>query len=137
MEETGGSGGGMGCLAKLSPTPRTILLNRFVAALMPAAARASRRVGGRSGVRRCFLLQWLREMGDISETTMAGALATDEVTKILNLKVLSKLNALQDFSRQCIETLSQLLSSYLPCFAGGSSSESSLEVDSIDALRPG
>ena len=60
MEETGGSGGGMGCLAKLSPTPRTILLNRFVAALMPAAARASRRVGGRSGVRRCFLLQWLR-----------------------------------------------------------------------------
>ncbi|KAH0878467.1 hypothetical protein HID58_065861, partial [Brassica napus] len=97
MEETGGSGGGMGCLAKLSPTPRTILLNRFVAALMPAAARASRRVGGRSGVRRCFLLQWLR---------------------------------------QCIETLSQLLSSYLPCFAAGSSSESSLEVDSIDALRP-
>ena len=41
----------------------------------------------------------IREMGDISETTMAGALATDEVTKILNLKVLSKLNALQDFSR--------------------------------------
>ncbi|KAG2271152.1 hypothetical protein Bca4012_073386 [Brassica carinata] len=38
MEETGGSVVGMGWLAKLSPPPRTILL----AALIPAAARASR-----------------------------------------------------------------------------------------------
>ena len=38
MEETGGSIVGMGWLAKLSPPPRTILL----AALIPAAARASR-----------------------------------------------------------------------------------------------
>ncbi|KAF3586127.1 hypothetical protein F2Q69_00030849 [Brassica cretica] len=38
MEETGGSVVGMGWLAKLSPPPRTVLL----AALIPAAARASR-----------------------------------------------------------------------------------------------
>lgn len=38
MEENGGSGvEGMGYLANLSPPPRTLLLNRIVAALIPAA----------------------------------------------------------------------------------------------------